>query len=220
VDELAVLVDKTLLYSAKNSGVGRKAVFAADLGFHVDSNAILGTLPAGWDVTKAYIMDQGEDAVSEARETLIEAVNSGVALTTYVGHSSSGLWSFSGLFSAADAEALENAGKPTVVTQWGCWNTYFVSPAGDTMGHSLLLSGDQGAAAVAGAATLTKASNEKEFGKRLFSEGGLADGATPIGAAILKAKQSLAEDHPEWFDVILGYSLLGDPLLVVDDWAQ
>jgi hypothetical protein len=76
-----------------------------------------------------------------------------------------------------------------------------------------MLNGDRGAAAVLGASTLTAAGHETEFGKRLFGVGGLVSGNTTIGDAVLRAKRNVAQDHPDWLDVILGWQLLGDPLL-------
>ena len=45
---------------------------------------------------------------------------------------------------------------PSLVIQWGCWNTYHVAPEYDTLAHRLLLAGPQGAAAVVGSSTLTR----------------------------------------------------------------
>jgi hypothetical protein len=36
-----------------------------------------------------------------------------------------------------------------------------------------------------------------------------------LGEAILRAKRDVAAEKPDQLDVILGYQLLGDPLLVV-----
>jgi hypothetical protein len=109
--------------------------------------------------------------------------------------------------------ALQNAGKPTVVTQWGCWNTYYVSPAYNSMGHKFLVSGENGAAAVMGATTLTLARSEKQLGTLLTPQ--LTAPGTTIGEAMLSAKQQLAASNPELKDVILGWTLLGDPALQV-----
>ena len=158
----------------------------------------------------------GHDAVGKAaaRTTLIDAMNAGAALTGFVGHSSLTTWSFERLFSATDAAALKNAGKPTVVTQWGCWNTYYVSPAADTMAHKLLLSGDRGAAAVLGSSTLTLSSSEALLGALVTPR--LTAPGMRIGDAILEAKRELAESNTGLVDVQLGWNLLGDPALVVD----
>ncbi len=101
-----------------------------------------------------------------------------------------------------------------MVTQWGCWNNYHVTPTYNTLGHKLLLSGDRGAAAVLGAATLTQAPSEQKLGRRLFARLG-RPGAT-LGGALLAAQRDLAATDPELVDVILGWTLLGDPSLRMD----
>ncbi len=100
-----------------------------------------------------------------------------------------------------------------VVTQWGCWNTYHVSPVNEPLSNRLLLAEDRGAAAVLGAATLTEALSELLLGRLVFRN--LAVPGTTLGEAIPTAKRELAETHPDFTDVILGWTLLGDPTLVV-----
>ena len=141
--ELDAIVNKTLQYDAKD--YGNTAVFAADSGtsFSEISDGFIEQLPDGWSVTRAYLDDGG---VGPARALLLDAMNSGVALTSYVGHSSSTRWTFAGLFNTVNAAALTNNGRPTAVIQWGCWNTYFVEPSSNSLGHALLLDPDRGAA--------------------------------------------------------------------------
>ena len=100
------------------------------------------------------------------------------------------------------------------MVQWGCWNTYYVSPRTETLANALLLSGDRGAAAVLGATTLTEDVAENELGKLLM--GRLTETGKPMGLAILEAKQELATSQPGYSDVLLGWNLLGDPALVVE----
>ncbi len=217
-EDLKNVVDRTLDYASTR--YAKTAVFAADRydaaqahSFTADSEAILAGLPADWSVQKAYIDDLG---VAGARSTLLHAINQGVALTAYVGHSGPTDWTFDGLFTSADVAGLTNAGAPTVVAQWGCWNTFYVSPFANSLGHSFMLSGDRGAAAVLGASTLTEAEHESEFGRRLFGIGGLVDGDSTVGEAILRAKRDLGAEHPEWVDVLRGWQLLGDPLIRIE----
>ncbi|MGB5753154.1 MAG: C25 family cysteine peptidase, partial [Thermoanaerobaculia bacterium] len=110
--------------------------------------------------------------------------------------------------------ALENFGRPTVITQWGCWNTYHVMPTYDTLGHRLLLNDGRGAAAVLGAATLTEALSEQKLGRRLFAQ--IGSRRQRLGKALIDAKKDLALTDPERLDVLLGWTLLGDPTLVVE----
>ena len=117
---------------------------AQQYNFASDADEIHSEFLGGnsWDVNKAYVDDLG---VSQARSKVIDKINQGQTLTAFFGHSSTNQWSFSGLFNGPDAANLQNQGKPTVVTQWGCWNAYYVSPSEDSMGHRFMMEGDQGA---------------------------------------------------------------------------
>jgi Peptidase family C25 len=215
-EELAVLVNKTLVYATKT--YGKKAVFAADLfdsranfSFTRQSEETFAKLPPGWLADRAYL---DRVSVADARRELVAAIERGAALSCFLGHSGPSAWTFSGLFSAADAAALTNAGAPTVVMQWGCWNTYFVEPRFNTLGHTFLLSGDRGAAAVMGSSTLLDTSSAEALAAELAPL--LAQPGRSIGDAILAAKQALAAKHPERLDALLGWTLLGDPALVIE----
>jgi uncharacterized repeat protein (TIGR01451 family) len=212
--ELANVIQKTLDYrSASYAGTAIVAADTVDVtsgySFTEASNELLALLPAGWSVETTYLDDT---PLQTAQDELVAAINGGVALTSYFGHSGPSVWSFQGLFDSADAAALDNRGRPTVVTQWGCWNTYYVSPTSDTMGHELLLAGEQGAAAVLGASTLTEAESERKLGRLIFEQLGLGK---PLGKAVVDAKRKLAQTDPDLLDVLLGWTLLGDPTLRV-----
>lgn len=205
--ELDLLVSKTLAYGSKD--YAGTAVFAADSGFGADSNSFIAQLPSGWSVSRAHIDELGKDA---ARTRLLSALNSGVAYASFVGHSGPTTWTFSGLFRATDAAALTNYGRPIVVTQWGCWNTYHVVPQYNTLAHKFLLSGNQGAAAVLGATGLSMDSSERIFGQLLTPR--LTQPGNTVGAAVQAAKAELGS-NANYVDVVLGWTLLGDPTLVV-----
>ncbi len=215
VAELDVVIDKTLAYD--DNTYRATAVLAADsvdlttaYSFTDASEEMRSQLPAGWQTELAYIDDLG---VEGARDLLIDEVDAGVALTSYFGHSGPTVWSFESLFNTGHADGLANFGRPTVVAQWGCWNTYHVTPGFDTLGHVLMLSDDRGAAAVLGAATLTEATSERKLGREVFGRIGVA--GKPIGLAVLEAKQALGGSEPELLDVLWGWTLLGDPTLIV-----
>lgn len=207
--ELDLLVNKTLQYDARASV--QTAIFAADAGFETDSDAFSATLlNNGWTVGKAYLSQGG---TGPAKTTLMAALNAGPRLASFVGHSGPTRWTFSGLFDASDAPNLQNVDQPTVITQWGCWNTYYVEPLYNTLGHKFLLSGMNGAAAVTGASTMTNASSERALGVLMMPR--VMEQGTSLGAAMQEAKTELALNHPEMRDVLLGWSILGDPTVVV-----
>ena len=87
--------------------------------FKTDSEGMIERLPQHWqdEAMRAYIDDLG---VGATRSTVIDALNDGVALTSFVGHSGATEWTFDGVFLASDAVAMTNTLRPTIVTQWGC----------------------------------------------------------------------------------------------------
>ena len=84
----------------------------------------------------------------------------------------------------------------------------------NTLGHALMVSGEQGAAAVLGATALTDSQSDIELGQRYLPR--ITQPGATIGDALLAAKRDLAQQHPEMRDVIVGWTILGDPALVVD----
>ncbi|MBI4817189.1 MAG: hypothetical protein HY791_13080 [Deltaproteobacteria bacterium] len=206
--ELASVIAKTVGFD----GLGRDAIFAADkdaeIAFSQLSDGFADRL-SGWNTATAYL---SKTDLNSARNALISGINGGAAFTSYVGHSGPTMWTFDGLFTSADAAALSNT-DPTVVAQWGCWNTYHVDPAYNTLAHKFLL-GDHGAAAVLGASSLTQTASEQMLGSRVIDQ--LAQPGETIGRAVMIAKQQLAATRPELKDVLLGWTLLGDPALVLN----
>ena len=212
--ELDLMIAKTLSYAEKS--YGRTAFFAADrtdggVSFKSLNAGFIQGLPAGWLSASVNLDDHD---VATAQTQLLAAMNQGTAMVTFTGHSGPREWTFSHLFTNAHAAALTNAGQPFVVVQWGCWNTYYVDPVNTYLVQSFLFSGDRGAAAVLGAATLTDSSSEQLLGELLTPR--LVIPGMSIGQALLDAKRELAQTHPELADVLIGWSLMGDPALVIE----
>ncbi len=212
--ELELMVQKTLAYGSKD--YGRTAVFASDqhdgvVSFKKISQRLAAGMPASWTVESLHLDDLG---VATARTELLDAMNRGTALVTFTGHSGPAAWTFSGLFNTGHASGLTNVGRPFVAVQWGCWNTYYVDPVNNYLVQSLLFAGDRGAAAVLGASTLTGSDSEALLGVLLTPK--LVAPGMSLGQALQEAKSELAQSHPEMLDVLLGWTLMGDPTLVID----
>jgi hypothetical protein len=218
VTELDSITQKILAY--ENKTYSTTSVFAADkydvnnnYSFKDDAESMINVLPVEWqsNITidnKAFIDDDGVDL---AKAKITNNINQGVALTSFIGHSGPKDWSFSRLFRNSDVSLLTNIDSPTLVTQWGCWNTYFVSPTEDTLAHNFMLNPNGGAASVLGASTLTKAVHEKDLAEivlRLLTHDQLT-----LGEAVTEAKKIYAQTNPDATDVILGWTILGDPSL-------
>lgn len=207
--ELDIMIDKTLAYVAQQST--QSVLLVSDTADGIDfaaANDALSTDFDGWSVRRSDIDRQG---VVDARGEVLAAIDDGVALTFYLGHSGSQEWTELGLFDATAAAALANA-TPTVVVQFGCWNTYYVAPDADTMAHTLLLNSDGGAAAVLGSSTLTASGNNIQLAGFLATS--LAAGDLTIGEAVLAAKHDLDRTAGgDTTDVQLGWTILGDPAI-------
>ena len=222
--ELARLLTQTETF--ENKSYARKLVQAADaydsaqrLDFKADALSMSNQLPVDWQVQSVFLDDYksgtGYD-IASAKAALKAGIESGVAMTSYIGHSSQGQWSFNKLFSLADALALDVKGQPTLVTQWGCWNTYFVAPRFDTLAHGFLLGGGKpgAAAAVLGASVLAEANQEGALSRKLALS--LSEPGITLGEAVLKAKQALLAERPQYTSIVQSWTLLGDPALVVE----
>ena len=214
-EELATVIQKILDYPT--AGHAGSLVFAADnpdrgTSFSAISESFAATAAGSWTIHRAYLSDAEAATVAAANATLTSAINGGAAMVNFLGHSSFSVWTFDGLFDTGDAAVLTNFGQPTIVTQWGCWNTYHVDPDYDTMSHILMLDGAHGAAAALGASTLTTVFGDQSLGPRVLQK--IISEGMPIGKAVQEAKQEIAGTEA-LIDVIYGWTLLGDPAMTV-----
>ena len=208
--ELAAVVQKTLAYSSQ----GRTALFAADKNdgqsYSAYSDGFAAELPPSWRIERAYL---DFDTVTVAKQKLKDAINRGVGLVTYLGHSNPDRWTFSGLFHVNDVSGLTNTGKPTIAVQYSCWNSYYVIPQMRSLSESLLIAEDRGAAAVFGATGLTGVHSDVALGMEMALR--LAATGKTIGDAEREAKEQLAA-YDNSADVVLGWTLFGDPTLKIE----
>ncbi len=220
--DLNLIVQRTLDYAA--GPAGHRAILAAggscDPGTTscqptIDFTAMNGKIRdavagQGWATSRIEVDALGRSA---ANVQLIGAFNSGPSIVTYVGHSSPWRWSFDPLLTQDDVVAmLNNASKPTVVAQWSCWTTYFVDPASNSIGQSLLFDGVGGAAAVIGATGLVDVGSDDPFVTSVMRR---ATSGVRLGDALDQTRRQFANDSPRRLDMINGVSLLGDPTLVL-----
>lgn len=223
--ELVDVIDKIKAYRQRDGYAGR-IVLAADkddlgngVSFRKMIDKVTEVLPNDWrySVRSDFRVIPDVDGDQVAHDKLIKAMNAGVSVVSYIGHSAQRVWSRATppLFRANDISELVNFGKPTVVTQWGCWNTYFVDPSGNNMADLLLVGGKNGAVAVMGASTLTSAEAESklsvELSKRMYIPG------MTIGEAVIAAKKAMSVNGnvQDLSDVLLGWQIIGDPAIQV-----
>lgn len=210
-EELATMIGKTLAYA--NQVSTDSVLLVSDTADGIDYAAANDGLAAEFDGWSVYRSDPDRQGVDPARDELLARLDGGVSITMYLGHSSAQEWTEVGLFDATAAAGLTNA-SPTVVVQFGCWNTYYVAQDADTMAHALLLDPTGGAAAVLGSSTLSSSGNDIALAGYLSTA--LADGTLTVGEAVVAAKQALqAHAGGATADAQLGWTILGDPALPV-----
>lgn len=162
---------------------------------------------AAWSPLLAQVDDLG---TAEVRAAVLEALGTGTPLVSYVGHSSAPRWDFTPILQWQDVAGLDNFGAPSLVTQWGCWNSYYMDPAFESLSAHLLRKVDGGAAGTIGAMTLTTDSAHRTLGSLFYARVGA--GAATVGDAFRGAKLDLAAQG--WGeDALLGMALLGDPAM-------
>ncbi|MCP5458337.1 MAG: hypothetical protein H6971_01740 [Gammaproteobacteria bacterium] len=159
-------------------------------------------------VTQTFYVD--DEGLPNAQAALLQALDQDGALVSYVGHSSFRIWGLNPshgiLLWADDARRLTNP-TPHLVTQWGCWNTYFVDPNQDTLANGFLLQ-DHGAAGVLGATALTDLNLLRDFGTEFFRQ--YAQQPT-LGEALRAAQRRYITGNPKAASALRGFVLLGDP---------
>lgn len=211
VRSLAELQASLAKLAAVNGPVtNRKLMMVAQLAddeadYDSISDAFAAQLTDPWTTTRAYADVIG---VPATRSSLLGALNSDYNLLTFVGHSASVQWSFDPILTSADI--ANTTGSPVdLVVQWGCWNSYFVSPSANTLAHKFLNTASHGASAVIGVTSLTEVSSHEALGAYLYPE--LVAG-TRIGDAFRLAKMQLAAaEGSTYLDILLTATLLGDP---------
>jgi hypothetical protein len=142
-----------------------------------------------------------------ARQRVLAGFHAGTPLMSFVGHSSPGQWDFTPLLTWQDAADMTNAAHPNLVAQWGCWNSYYVEPAYESLSAHLLRA-PGGAAAAVGASTLLPQAIQQQLGELFLAQ--IDRGGQTLGEALNAAKRELLETG-SGHDVVLGTILLGDP---------
>ena len=211
VDELAAVVGKLIGYQGGKSALLVTGKSDGGGSLPAQHAAMSGSLPGGgWRVSDIAVDNFA--SVSDARASLQKALGTGYPLLSYLGHSDYDYWDFGPLFDRTDIASMPS-NAPAVVTQWACWNSYFVSVYIETLAHTLLLTEGKGAASVIGSSTLTDLAAHNELGRRFFAI--LAQGPIALGDALLRAQRQVGQQFPGMRDDILAMGLLGDPALVV-----
>jgi YVTN family beta-propeller protein len=219
IEELQRVIQATL--TRGNQPVGSYFAAAGQSASHehfgVHSRAMLSYLRQGQAVDFGLSDEIGP---MEARAKATAALAGGSDWISYLGHSSPNRWAFQNLLDTTQLANIQRNGVPAIVSQWGCWNSYFVMPNQDTMSHALMMRSNLLAAAVIGSSSLAEDASHLALGTRFFDlleDGRINEQAglpiNTLGEVLQRAKLDLARSAPEHVESNYAITLFGDPAM-------
>jgi hypothetical protein len=214
VEEAEAAVRKILHFETSGRTLAGKATLVADNpdragDFEANQDDIATLLPSR-TVEKLYL---GHLGASATRGAVRAAFDTGLALVSYVGHGSSGLWASEGILRAVDVASLAPQPAQPFVLTMTCSNGYFLSPYANSLAERLVLAEDRGAIAAFSPSGLSVDDAAHVYHRAVVTE--LEAGHHDrLGDVLLAAQASYASTGalPELLDF---YNLLGDPGLRV-----
>jgi hypothetical protein len=209
VAEAQVLVDKLLAWEESGQGLAGPATLVADNpdaagDFEADAQDIAASFLPG----RSEVLRLGELG-AQTRPRILDALNSGRALLSYVGHGGAAVWASENVWNSWDAASLQAQSRQPLLVTLNCLNGYFVAPAFDSLAESLLKAEGRGAVAAFSPSGLSLDGPAHQFHRALMGE---ITGGTHarLGDAVLAAQAAYARTGlmPELVSV---YHLFGDP---------
>ena len=167
-------------------------------------------IPLGYDTRKVYLRQIGSP--ERANQAILATIDEGILVAEYSGHGGTQTWADEGIFRIADAENLQNAHPPFIITTT-CLNGQFDQPLqfGQRSLSEQFLMGNAGAIGILSATRLTFATVNAEFDKNLFTSIFAVKPPT-LGAIITDAKTQFMMNAPQlWIPSAMQYTLFGDP---------
>ncbi|MGH9421809.1 MAG: C25 family cysteine peptidase, partial [Thermoanaerobaculia bacterium] len=203
--EASLVLGKIASRGTPGGSWSRSALFVNDVSTDYDftgvSTSLAHLLPSGISSQAINFASS-----SDAHGDVVNAMNSGNLLTTYVGHASTDIWS-DYVFSSTDAMALTNGSRLPVVLAMNCLNGFFHDILSDSLAESLLKAPNGGAVAVWASSALTQPDQQaimaREVFRQIFSSPTLT-----LGQAVARAKV-VATDP----DVRKSWIFFGDPTM-------
>jgi len=182
--------------------------------FPMDSDDLATTIPLGYNIDKIYLSDT---PLNDARQQLIDGINTGAGFMNYIGHAGLDRMAFEGLLLSTDVATLSNAPMLPIMTAMTCVAGRFEIPGHIVLGEAMFLDSDGGAIGVWAPSGLS-INDEAKALDSFFIQAIFVDGATTIGEAILSAFNDYSEgDHLRYMMEV--YNLMGDPALIIG-WNQ
>ena len=214
VEEARTLVDKLIAWEDSGQVLSGRAALVADnpdLGGDFEANVA--------DIAQSFLAERSSELVllrelgAETRPRILDALNSGLSLLSYVGHGGAAVWASENVWNSWDAASLQAQSQQPLLLTMNCLNGYFVAPAFDSLAESLLKAEGRGAIAAVSPSGLSLDGPAHQYHRALMAE--LTSGRhARLGDAFLAAQTSYGRTGlmPE---LLAAYHLFGDPALTI-----
>lgn len=212
VADATLTISKIVEYSrgSYNGSWNRQALLIADqnVGNDFTSETLYAgtSLPGGLSARKIFADGQDPNTI---RQQIVNEINSGALLVNYMGHGSTGQWSFANIFDNEAAANLSNQQRLPVFLLMDCLNGFFHDVYTESLAESLLLAPHGGAVAVWASSGFTNAPPQASL-DQAFLRALKLNPAMTIGRAALHAKLGITDK-----DVRRTWILFGDPSMTL-----
>jgi hypothetical protein len=210
VEEAQALVDKLIAWEDSGQGLAGAAALVADNPdlagpFDADIDDIARSFLEGREVSNLKLSELG----AQMRPAILDAMNSGLSLLSYVGHGGAAVWASENVWNSWDAASLQAQSQQPFLLTMNCLNGYFVAPAFDSLAESLLKAEGRGAIAAFSPSGLSLDGPAHQYHRALMAEI-TSERHERLGDALTAAQKAYAQSGlmPELLSI---YHLLGDP---------
>ena len=179
------------------------------------SNAVADYfVPAPYTVEKVYY-GLTHTSVASANAAIINAINQGRLIVSYVGHANNSWWAHEKIFQVPDLPLLTNSDRLPFFTPMTCLDGYYILPPSSeydssSLAESLVRQPSSGAIASFSPSGLGVATGHDYLEKGLF-EAIFYNGEQRLGPATTYAKMYLSGSTLAYDELIETYILFGDP---------
>jgi len=214
--ELDSVVNKLTRYPQESlDGWQHDVLFVADSeqDFEEVSERLIENYLADYSSNRVYLREYKGDK-EEAKSDIVQAINAGAVVTTYMGHGSLNMWS-KNVFNFENVELLNNSEKLTFLVALNCQNGLFsysqpFRGTSDSFAEVFLKAEDKGAIAMFAPSGLGYTSEHEILANELFQRL-FQDNETELGFLTTMAKIAAVTNFGISIDNLEMFTLFGDP---------
>ena len=214
-ETMADIANKLVLYESDWHRDSNRVLLVADdeRGFEHLNDQLAGYLTGSFSAEKIYAGNY--NVLSAATDDIIDQVNAGMLLTSFVGHGDVTRWGVrpdgggTAMLSPESLSSLTNARRLTTFLGLNCLNGYFSQPHHHSLAEEWVMAPNSGAVAAFAPAGLSYLWEHELLGKRvfekIFSDRQNRLGPVTTGSKIDAYYAGVSEK------VLVSFNLIGDP---------